>query len=257
MHYEQPDIHFKHEMITQFGTESGGSLFWSTFARVNALNGALVSRVPAVTASEVDGNRDGIQDKFRIRISMPLTPGDSVTLARAALFFQCDLSRRAVVQMEGAVFIDVPVPSGATGLKMFGRFQVRQSQPFVLDSSPRVVYNESAVGNATDISSVSLASLVSEFSSRNESLELYPMHVVWDFAPAKGGASVFVIDAELTSGAQRVLYRPSFAETMKFAWVQYISVFWIIWAFVFVSRRFVLGGRILPTWESTSKAKAL
>jgi hypothetical protein len=166
-YYEQPDVHFKHALMVQFGTESGGTLFWSTWPRVNALMGpGVVSRVPAVRASEADLDRDGQADRLRVGVAMPIAAGDSVEYVRAMLFFHCELSHMARVEMETAAYLDAAVPRGATGLKLYGRFSLRQAAPFVLDATPRIVYNHSAVGNATDLPSVSFSTLVADFNSR-------------------------------------------------------------------------------------------
>jgi hypothetical protein len=84
------------------------------------------------------------------------------------------------------------------------------------------------------------------------------LSIVTEFAPHASGGSVFTLDMELVSGVQRVVYRPSFAEIMKYAWVQYIAVWWLIWAVFYLIRRAIFSSHVFSsTWDSSATKSKL
>lgn len=51
-------------------------------------------------------------------------------------------------------------------------------------------------------------------------------------------------------------YRPNFLEAVKFAWIQYVCMFWIVWWAVQLLRGFIFREQIVPTrvvWETKPK----
>lgn len=87
---EQPDIHFKHELILVANTAAGGQLGWSTFRPVNSF---LVDnvRIPVITSREEDINRDGLLDSLDMEIKMPLQQGEEIVSVSLILLFDVKL----------------------------------------------------------------------------------------------------------------------------------------------------------------------
>ena len=87
---EQPEIHFKHEVIMLADLAKGGQVGWATF---NTVNDFLVEnvRIPVIKSREEDNNRDGVLDGLTISMHMPVRPEEEVVGVTAILLFDIKL----------------------------------------------------------------------------------------------------------------------------------------------------------------------
>ena len=89
---EQPEIHFKHEMIILADLAKGGQVGWATFKTVNDFLVENV-RIPVIRSREEDSNRDGVLDKLTISIQMPVKPEEEVVSVNSILMFDVKLHK--------------------------------------------------------------------------------------------------------------------------------------------------------------------
>ena len=92
---EQPDIHFRHELVLVADTASGTQIGWSTFTTVNTFLVDKV-RIPAITSREEDTNRDGIMDSLWLRLQMRMEPREDVVALQSLITFNYQLHRYSV-----------------------------------------------------------------------------------------------------------------------------------------------------------------
>ena len=87
---EQPEIHFKHEVIMLADLAKGGRVGWATF---NTVNDFLVEnvRIPVIKSREEDNNRDRVLDGLTISMQMPVRPEEEVVGVTAILLFNIKL----------------------------------------------------------------------------------------------------------------------------------------------------------------------
>ncbi len=76
-----------------------------------------------------------------------------------------------------------------------------------------------------------------------ETTYLGNMHRTWTSAPAN--AMEFRVDLSFRITEDAILYRPGVAETLKFAWIQYLSIFVILyylggWIMEFMFRKHIV-----------------
>ena len=102
---EQPDFHFKHELILVATTSAGkikilmfffdnfflgDQLGWSTY---NPVNNFLMDnvRIPVIKSREEDTNRDGLNDMLDMEIRMPVQQDEEVVSVSLLLLFDVNL----------------------------------------------------------------------------------------------------------------------------------------------------------------------
>ena len=89
---EQPEIHFRHELVLLARTSDGAQLGWATAESVN--NFLLENvRVPLVTSREEDLNRDGLLDNIKLHIKMPLAKSEEIVSINLMLLFDVKLHK--------------------------------------------------------------------------------------------------------------------------------------------------------------------
>ena len=83
---EQPEIHFRHEVVVLARTREGDQLGWATAEPIN--NFLLDNvRIPLVTSREEDVNRDGLLDHISLQVKIPLRKSEEiVSISLIALF---------------------------------------------------------------------------------------------------------------------------------------------------------------------------
>src|SRR5690348_9733411 len=59
--------------------------------------------------------------------------------------------------------------------------------------------------------------------------------------------SIFIASFHLRVPFSEVLYTPSPSEAIKWAWVQYLAAFWLLWFFLTFVREFVFAQGIVET----------
>eukprot|EP01105_Mastigella_eilhardi_P006729 TRINITY_DN18292_c0_g1_i1.p1 TRINITY_DN18292_c0_g1~~TRINITY_DN18292_c0_g1_i1.p1 ORF type:complete len:327 (+),score=79.40 TRINITY_DN18292_c0_g1_i1:44-982(+) len=245
-YYEVPRTHFKHQLVAMF--EGPGTLLtWSTVPEWNSLQSAHL-RLPSVKAREVDNNYDGITDEFHASVAMPLVGSESITHVYAMLLFQYDLKDRIRLAMETAIYVDEANSAGDHSvLTVQGDMHLAQRRP-LNHRAHRTIYN------TTDLfedMNGDFASVLYKYHIRNETTQIYPKYTFWgtyDEGVPQPSLSQFKLVLQLKIPQQRVIYQPGFFETMKFGWVQYMAVFWLVWGVFYVVRWAVFGHFLLDTY---------
>ena len=89
---EQPEIHFRHELVVLARTRDGAQLGWATAESVN--NFLLENvRIPLVTSREEDVNRDGLLDSIKLQLKMPLGKSEEIVSVSLMLLFDVKLHK--------------------------------------------------------------------------------------------------------------------------------------------------------------------
>ncbi|XP_072241456.1 transmembrane protein 231-like [Leuresthes tenuis] len=108
------------------------------------------------------------------------------------------------------------------------------------------IYNVSVIDESSPFaSSYDLENIVRSYQKRNLTTVLSCPMPVWTVGRAAG--SPFELTAEIRYPAEVISYRPGFWETIKFAWIQYVSVLLIfLWVCERI-QRFVFQNQVLTT----------
>lgn len=203
---------------------------------------------PLSQSWSTDSNLDGKPDVWDIQLSFPLTASDagivSVTLL---LFFQLQLSAQVSVDMNGMVQLSGS-GGGAAGnhLLLAGDLELFQRNPLSRTSSlgPRRVYRYPLLNDSTltSLDDADLGALMLANEARNETLHARTRSV-WSRRPT----SAFNVSVHLTVPTMAIGYVPGPSEAIKFAWIQWLACFWLLYFGMKFIRDFVYNQNLVDT----------
>ncbi|XP_035013891.1 transmembrane protein 231 [Hippoglossus stenolepis] len=242
---EQPVVRYQYQALLVAATGPlGDYVAWSTFPNLNRMLGAKL-RIPGVSVREEDSNQDGKFDLLTFKLQLPLKAEEQVTSVQLLLTFSYQLFRMSTVVMQSLVYVQHS--SSVPGAKLFisGDLRLQQRTPLPhrgLDN----IYNVSVIdGSSPFASAYDLDDIIRRYQERNLSTVLSCPMPVWTVGRA--AASPFELNAEIRYPVEVISYRPGFWETIKFAWIQYVSVLLIfVWLFERI-QRFVFQNQVLTT----------
>uniref|UniRef100_A0A3B5MW32 Transmembrane protein 231 n=1 Tax=Xiphophorus couchianus TaxID=32473 RepID=A0A3B5MW32_9TELE len=192
---------------------------------------------------EEDQNQDGKLDLLTFQLQLPLKSDEHVYSIQLLLTFSYQLFRKSTVVMQSLAFVQhsSPVP----GAKMFisGDLRLQQRVPLP-HKGLHNIYNVSVIDGASLFaSSYDLINIMRSYQKRNSTVLSSPV-LVWTVGRADG--SPFELNAEIRYPLE-IIYRPGFWETIKFAWIQYVSILLIfLWVFERI-KRFVFQNQVIRT----------
>ncbi|XP_053487633.1 transmembrane protein 231 isoform X1 [Ictalurus furcatus] len=242
---EQPVVQFQYEMLMMGVTSvSGDYVAWSTFSNFNTLLGDKL-RIPTVSVRESDRNGDGKADRLSLQLSIPLNSAEQIYSVQLLLTFSYQLHRMSVVVMQSMLLLQSSSPVPVSQLFISGDLKLQQKEP-LSHRGVHTDYNVSVIDSASPFAnSYDLTTIVRNYQERNLTTYLSCPVPVWTFGRAANAP--FQIIAEIRYPVETITYRPGFWETVKFAWVQYVSVLLIfLWIFQRI-QTFVFNNRVLPT----------
>lgn len=242
---EQPVVRFQYQTLLVAATSTlGDYMAWSTFPHLNNMLGANL-RIPTVSVREEDQNQDGKLDLLIFQLQLPLKPEEQVYSVQLLLTFSYQLYRMSTVVMQSLAYVQHS--SSVPGAKLFisGDLRLQQRTPLPHRGLYNI-YNVSVInGSSPFASAYDLNNIIRSYQERNLTTTLYCPMPVWTVGRA--ATSPFELNAEIRYPMEVISYNPGFWETIKFAWIQYISVLLIfLWVFERI-QRFVFQNQVLPT----------
>ncbi|XP_056595909.1 transmembrane protein 231 isoform X1 [Triplophysa dalaica] len=242
---EQPVIQFQYDMILIGATNTAGNyVAWSTFPNFNRLVGDSL-RIPSISVQEEDRNQDGKSDFLNLQINIPLKPEEQMLSIQLLLTFSYQLFRMSTVAMQTLVFVQHS--SSVPGSQLFISADLRLHQRTPLPHrGVHAVYNVSVIDASSPFaSSYDLANIIGLYQKRNLTTQLSGVFPVWTVGRAAN--TPFQIRTQINYPVDTITYRPGFWETVKFAWIQYVSVLLIfLWIFQHI-QTFVFQNQVIPT----------
>ncbi|XP_016099620.1 transmembrane protein 231 [Sinocyclocheilus grahami] len=242
---EQAVIQFQYDMIVIGATDTAGSyIAWSTFPNFNRLMGDNL-RIPAVSVQEEDRNQDGKSDLLTLQINIPLKPEEQMFGIQLLITFSYQLFQMSTVAMQTLAFVQHSSPVPGSQLFVCGDLKLNQRSPLP-HRGLHSIYNVSLIDASSPFASTyDLANIIRLYQQRNLSTHLSGVVPVWTVGRA--AHSPFQISAQINYPVETITYRPGFWETIKFAWIQYVSVLLIfLWVFQHI-QTFIFQNQVLPT----------
>lgn len=242
---EQPLVRFQYQSLIVAATNTKGDyVAWSTFPNFNNMQGANL-RIPSIQVREEDLNQDGKMDRLIFRLQLPLKPEEQVYSIQLLLTFSYQLMRMSTVVMQTLAYVQYSSPVPGAQLFLSGDLRLHQRTPLP-HRGAHTVYNVSVIdGSSPFASAYDLVSIIGAYQDRNLTTVLSCPSPVWTVGRAAG--SPFQLTAEIRYPMELISYRPGFWETIKFAWIQYVSILLIfLWVFNKV-KTFVFQNQVLPT----------
>ena len=246
----QPSVRFKYDMMLVFeGSMPGNERVWSTFESVNALYAGSLAAVD-VQASEQDLNMDGKMDIIDVK-AVAKGLGD-VHGVKAMMAFDYALGGRVDLALNGMAYASHVSPLAGSGLYVDGYLKLEQRDA-IQAGTTRLDYNRSVfpfaehgemAGDTREAASLRIPVILNAYNFRNETTYLDAKTPVWESSRSED----FTFHARVrVPTSQPVMYRPSFLELCKFAWVQILAVYVIFWWIFTKFEHLVFHHRIVQT----------
>jgi len=244
---EQPDIHFRHELLLLADTAAGQQLGWATFPVV--VEQLLDSvRIPVVRSREEDSNRDGVLDGLELELELPLRQDEQVVSCTALLLLDVRLRIYSEVHLTGLVVLQGGGYPGAA-LAVTGDVELVQRE-LLPHRGRHTRYTASPVPASELPEDFALAGLLSRYQARNLTTRLANSYTVWQPGPA---GPQFSLTASLRYPVQTLRYQPGFWQVIKWGWVQYLAILVVFLGLGNRLREFVFSEQILPTVVTQNK----
>lgn len=260
-----PEVSYTGRCLLKAVTASGDQYLWSSSEDVlDALQGDPRFANMVVQEYAEDRDRDGKMDVFHFTFRFPKrSASDSFQSFEFLPTFTYKVDDFVLnLEMESGPFVSHAIvnPAGQGKLTLDGRIRFAQNKPINADSIWRydVVYKNSyldAVKDPSDI--VGIGRYARRYAARNESspFELdtaflsdeipdaalsHPETYVPAVPSGKTAAAFFTVSVTMRVQPAEINYIPILSQTLKFAWIQYFCIAYVIhWFFGFVRELFV------------------
>jgi transmembrane protein 231 len=241
-----------------------GAGAWSTNSDYNALlasQGTLADC--SLTVVPTDTNGDGRNDVYDVTLTVhsysPTSASGSgigIQGLQLAVEFTVEFTSTIVEQLRGVVYVAASSPSAGARVYVDGAMRFVQSGgPLRYQAtSPRTTYNTAALGLGASGPVNSFEGVLRPYLDRNETVLFEPWATVWSPGPAE----VFTAVVRVHVPTMAVRYRPSFWELAKYAWVQYVAVWLLVYLVLGSIRAWILRNQLLPSrvsWDYVPAVK--
>lgn len=202
-------------------------------------------RIPELVSADVDDDYDGINDHLYVNITTPIKDGEFIYFAEVYLFYLVKTNDRVRMTMTGMThhLVESRYPGQAVTINADLGVHFTNALPSV---GSRTTYNVPVIvpGDLTSIGMVLPQNLTNYYALRNETVSVvHRVDPVW----TPGFSNEFLISLNLRIPTQRIPYIPAVGQTLKLAWIQYLSVFIALSWLIDMARRFVFRYQIVPT----------
>jgi len=248
---EQPEVHWRHELLLLAELGQGGQLGWSTEPALAALLGE-AGRLPVIRSREEDTNRDGLLDQLTIKLTLPLRPGEEVVAVNTLLVFDVKLHQFSSVQLTGLLHLTGSGFPGS-GVHTVGDLRVVQRAPLA-PSGRDTRYTASPLPAAGRPEELGLAAILTSYSARNLTTRLQDQYSVW--SPGRGSPE-FTVSATVRYPVQTLAYTPGLWQVLKWGWVQYLSFLLVFLYLAARVRDFVFGEQVVATLATLATLQAV
>jgi len=246
---EQPSVHFTKSLIVAASSSDGSRVLqYSSMEKLNYLWGYQNVRQPTAKAWDVDSNLDTKADSIHINLVFPLFPSDaSVVSVSCFVLFHASFMDVVPMEIESGLFVQHSGGVVGNQFTYAGDLRLRQRNALSKYSSNgvRTVYSYPII-NDTSIKSVQdadLTTLMLQTEARNETLVSFGTGV-WS---QSSSPSTFNLSLHFTVPQMEVTYVPSASEAIKFAFIQWIAMFFILYFFGSFIRNFVYEENVVQT----------
>lgn len=246
-----PKVAFKHQaLVTMAGSTPGSILQWSTEPALNAMLGDSL-RSAEIESYEKDANFDGAPESAHIKITMPLKTvrgvPEQVYSASCLLVFQYKIDDMTTLEMESLAFVGGSTAVPASELWLDGDLRLRQTSLLAYHGEHIGMAEAGLLRPAVPrLASVSPKAVLAGYLGRNLTTYVDNPTAIWT-AGAGGAGGSFTLDVTLRFPPEYVRYRPGFFQTVKMAWVQYLSLLLVVRWLARLALEFVYDHRLFDT----------
>lgn len=257
---EQPQVQYTHQILVLahvLSNESGQykDLYFSTIDSNDNIDlfDERSFRMCQVISKEQDLNQDGLNDELNLNLNLPLMENESLISFQMLIFMDIQFKDRSKFHIRDALAcIDCSGGSCGKSFTTFGDLMFRQDS--ILDITKLEYAQQSQVAQhvygkqTTDTdarrlthsyemyrdengSSLSLPipQILHKYLQRNYNTYYKQLYAHYEPTSSSQHDDFFTIKIHMKYPSQEIYYIPTFTEVIQDAWIQYLSIFIIVW----------------------------
>jgi transmembrane protein 231 len=227
---QQPIVLYRNEIIiavySETRTVAGQSIaitpythFFSTIGTLNQLSSDYIMPVQ-MGSTYWDYNHDNLIDMYEFNITLNLSPRD---IRNVKIFTNYNYKLHNIVNLEmvSMALVDFSAVKGFSSLYIDGSLKLRQINPLKSSKIVRKAYNTSLFDFNYNTPTNFFTNLFANYYARNET-------TIYDYkassVPEGSDDSVFINMKIRIPPYEHIWYIPLFIQSLKFAWIQYLSL---------------------------------
>jgi len=258
---EQPALSYKYLANFQWyglNNQTGQvfTLMYSTNPTINQLYSTF--RIPTIRSAELDDNRDGIIERLEMSINLPLQDYELIYGFTAMVYYNCKLYSRAKYTFDSIAYMNYESGTPMKELQIDGEMMFHQSSPLSVFGGYTILYADDPLVDVTNTISaedVSIETIMSKFNARDTSFRFRPSYQyvskrgVFPFAQynPQDHISAFNTSITIRIPSQIINFTPEISAVLKFAWIQYMSIFVVVAFLLFSLNSFIFKHQLLFT----------
>eukprot|EP00003_Mantamonas_plastica_P015580 TRINITY_DN2633_c0_g1_i2.p1 TRINITY_DN2633_c0_g1~~TRINITY_DN2633_c0_g1_i2.p1 ORF type:complete len:279 (-),score=65.45 TRINITY_DN2633_c0_g1_i2:18-803(-) len=198
---------------------------------------------PFLQSWTVDSNSDGINEEIWYETEFDVASGQSIQDVQLILFLEYKLSSRVQLTMESMVVVNGQNAAGGGVLSFDGTLSFDQKS-LLPPLGRRSIYNAKLFEekNVTSVRDFNMANIIFNAYQRNDTTSLTPLITTWQPGPA---GKPFTVRGVIRIPPTVHRYQPGVIETLKFAWIQYLSLALVFYWILDVIKRFAYTERLV------------
>ncbi|KAK0399242.1 hypothetical protein QR680_002957 [Steinernema hermaphroditum] len=218
LYREQPVVDFEGKCILLIrGSADNEYVVWSSFHNLNEAIGSHLN-VPLIEKQRFDWNSDGKTDKASVKTKFAdiQFPVHSVLWV---LLLNYKLDQRFLIEMVTSVVGETEQLRPGSGVRIAGHLNMLQRELLFEDFKQDSPFNCSS----DDVTQFEPSNLLAHGLSLNYSTELTSQKVIWE--PSVTAENRFTVTMDIHVAPQILHYRTGVFQLLKWAWIQYLSLF--------------------------------
>ncbi|TMW64937.1 hypothetical protein Poli38472_009104 [Pythium oligandrum] len=270
---EQPKVKLTYNVLNLLeGVRTTSNDGQKTFFRVVTM--ALPKRVQTLVQDDIrasniklfesDTNRDGVPDSLHVSLTTPLDDGEAIYKASVLVFLNVTVQNRVKLNMDAFAILSHESGLPGASLHADGDLQLRMRNPIRITKSMQTPYETNPLLNVSRVvgaQDLAIDKLIAQYRNRDCLMHLDVPYPVWtsDLGVDSIGSSSrsFHIDLTIRIPPMEILYRPTWSELLKTAWIQYFSILVIVYGIVHAVAGFLFQHRLLQTYSVLDDASIL
>ncbi|XP_044266702.1 transmembrane protein 231 [Tribolium madens] len=250
--YEQPDVKFRGEYIF-FATTNNNNKSVITCSSLPHFDHVLRSldSCSIIKVRENDRNFDGKIEELDLSLQVNLPVKTRLT----SLSIIIPLSYKLQIcpfQMQTAIIFQELLPFYISHYSLVANMVVTQTRPLICHRKhTNTLFNYPVIMDNGDLNNYDINTIIRNFSKRNITTSL--KNVYKSFSPGKTQNFLFSLNIEFPE--DRIYYKPGFWQILKWAWIQYLSLYIIVSWIIMKIKHYIFSRRLILFFEENPVKK--
>ncbi|GLD93619.1 hypothetical protein PINS_up002211 [Pythium insidiosum] len=222
------------------------------------------TRASQVKSYDRDLNRDNVPESLHIRVDVPLEDRETIFHVQALVILNVTLQNHVRLNMDAVAAVSHVSQLALASLRVDGDLRLEMREPARVTTTDLRPFKSTPILNASSINSVQdldIGTLLSRYRSREWLTTLDVAAPTWtsdlggSSQPRQDVPRTFTLELTIRIPRSSVLYRPTWSELLKTAWIQYFSILVIVHTLCSGVRDVLFRKKILDTYSTLDDAR--